>query len=85
MVNWSTGENAHKIVVTEGGFYSYVTTGFTCDHLENFITVFDPFPGPLHINGPSVLCFGQTGAVLTVNDYGYNVASYTWSPSNPAN
>ncbi len=78
---WNTGEFLHKIVVTEGGTYTWDATGFGCDHQDNTITVPDFFPGPLVITGETVLCAGDQFD-LEVNDQGYNFVNYTWSPFN---
>jgi len=83
VVDWSTGQNAHKIIVAIGGTYTYSTVGFTCDHFANSITVPDFFPGPLDVVGPSVICPGDVGE-LTVDDLGYDFTSYVWSPANPS-
>jgi hypothetical protein len=81
VVDWSTGQNAHQIVVSQAGFYSFDDSPFTCDHHLNNITIAPFFPGPLQITGPPAFCAGFESAELTVNTDGYVFNSFQWTPN----
>lgn len=79
---WSTGQNAHKIVVTPPGAWSWDVTGLGCDHYQNAVNITESFfSGPIEINGPNVICIPEE-VDLVVNTQGYNAfSSFTWSPA----
>jgi hypothetical protein len=80
---WSTGQNAHQIIVTPPGTWSWDPTGFTCDHVVTQVTYSETFfLGQIDITGPPGICAGQQGVELNVNTQGYNFDDYTWTPAN---
>ncbi|TNE62853.1 MAG: hypothetical protein EP344_04665, partial [Bacteroidetes bacterium] len=80
VVDWSTGETAHSIVVTPPGFYQYDASPFNCDHFRNFTTIDAFFTGTLEILGPPAFCPGIP-VDLTVNTDGYDFADFQWTPN----
>jgi len=81
VVNWSTGQNAHQIVVSQPGYYNYDDSPFTCDHHQNFITIDPFFTGNLAILAPPAFCPGEFSYELTVNTDGYTFDSFQWTPN----
>ena len=81
VVPWSTGQNAHKIVVPGGLSYSYDDAGFGCDHHLNNYSTLPFYDGPLVIQGPTVICFGDFGEI-TVDVGGYDLQSFSWNPGS---
>ncbi|MBK8967313.1 MAG: gliding motility-associated C-terminal domain-containing protein [Lewinellaceae bacterium] len=81
VVDWSTGENAHFIVVHPPGTYSYVDAPFNCDHHENFTSIAAFFEGNLEITGPPAFCLGAVSVDLTVNTGGYIFNEFMWTPN----
>lgn len=80
VVDWNTGQNAHQIVVSQAGVYSFDDSPFTCDHHENVITIAPFFPGPLQIQGPPAFCPGDFTVELNVNTDGYIFNAFQWTP-----
>jgi hypothetical protein len=82
-VPWSTGQTAHKILVTPPGTWSWDVTGVGCEsnHQYNFITLDESFfAGPIDIVGPSAICPFEI-VTLTVNTNGYNsLSTFEWNP-----
>ncbi|MEZ4918036.1 MAG: hypothetical protein R2792_02930 [Saprospiraceae bacterium] len=79
-VDWSTGENAHSIVVTPAGGWSFNANGFDCDHFDNSLTLGPFFTGNLEILGPPAFCPGMP-VDLTVTTDGYDFTNFQWSPN----
>ena len=80
-VNWNTGQNAHTIVISQAGVYSYDDSGFGCDHHLNTIATNPFFPGNLQILGPPSFCPGVGIVDLTVSAGGYVFDSFQWTPN----
>lgn len=74
---WSTGDASAEVEITEPGNYRVtVTDEFGCTGFA--AKTIAQVPSPIvSINGPIVLCTGQTSAQLVAT--GFNIASYSWS------
>ncbi|MFN0016102.1 MAG: hypothetical protein ACKVU2_16285, partial [Saprospiraceae bacterium] len=81
LVDWSTGQNAHFIVVSQPGQYSYDDSPFTCDHHQNSIQIAPFFLGNLEILAPPAFCAGFSTVDLTVTTDGYTFNSFQWTPA----
>lgn len=81
VVDWSTGANAHFIVVHPPGAYSYIDAPFNCDHHENSTSIGAFFEGNLQITGPPAFCLGEVSVDLTVNTDGYVFTDFMWTPN----
>jgi hypothetical protein len=85
VVQWSTGEFAHRISVTPSGSWSYDplsnSTSAGCEqiHWRNTYTAVDSFfPGPIEIIGPEAAC-PDTQYELSVNENQGFSLTYQWS------
>lgn len=81
---WSTGAFAHSIVVSTPGFYTWNTTGFTCDHFENTIEINEFFAGNITLTGPPALCPGLPGIIEVGITPAYFFPEFKWTPNNPS-
>ena len=72
---WSTGDNAQTIDVSQpGGYFVTVTNSFGCTGFD--FTIVDPLPNPIPIiTGPGSVCSGD---FITL-DAGAGFDSYLWS------
>lgn len=81
---WSTGETAHKIVVSPPGTWSWDASNVGCEpvHQFNTITMDNGFyTGTLDIIGENTSC-PLNNASLIVNSQGYTAfSSFQWSPA----
>lgn len=74
---WSTGDASPEVEITEPGNYRVtVTDEFGCTGIASKTIAQVPSP-IVSINGPIVLCTGQTSAQLVAS--GFNIAQYSWS------
>lgn len=82
-VPWSTGQVAHKIIVTPPGYWYWDATGIGCElvHQLQYITINQSFfNGPIDIMGPPAICPFEE-VELTVNTNGYTEFSdFDWNP-----
>lgn len=81
VVDWSTGQNAHFIVVNQPGYYAFDDSPFTCDHHQNFVIINPFFTGDLAIIAPPAFCPEFLSAELTVTTDGYVFNSFQWTPN----
>jgi len=81
---WSTGVTAHSIVVSTPGFYTWNTTGFTCDHFNNTIEINEFFAGTITVTGPPALCPGLPGTIEVDVSPAYSFPEFKWTPPNPS-
>lgn len=85
-VLWSSGQTAHKIIVSAPGSWSWdaSVTGCETNHWHTEYTLSGEFfAGNLSIQGPGAVCNGDT-ASLVVSSGGYNFPTFSWNPANPS-
>lgn len=80
VAHWSTGEYAHKIVVTPPGTWSWDHTYQQCYHPDTERTLGPFFNGNLEISGPSKFCLGVPSELVISNPYPFK--DIRWEPAS---